>query len=209
MLVFVDESGDSGLKLGKGSSEFFVLTLVIFNVNEKANTSDSAIDGIRTDLNLSERTEFKFNKLNDKGRRYFLSAVSNLAFMYFSVVINKANLTGKGFGFKEPFYKYVCSMAFNNCKEYLEDATIVIDGSGSREFRQQLQTYIKGKINDKNDVRNRIKKVKIEDSKKNNLLQLADMVCGAVARSYTSKKDEPSYRSLIKSREGYVQFWPK
>ena len=209
MLVFVDESGDSGLKLGKGSSEFFVMTLVIFTENENANTSDSAVDAIRTILNLSDRTEFKFNKLNDKGRRYFLSSVSNHEFTYYSVVINKAKLTGKGFSFKEPFYKYVCQMAFNNCREYLQDATIVIDGSGSREFRQQLQTYIKGKINDKNDVRACIKKVKIEDSKKNNLLQLADMICGAVARSYTSKKDQPPYRSLIKRREGYVQFWPK
>lgn len=209
MLVFVDESGDSGLKLGKGSSEFFVLTLVIFSENEEANTSDSAVDAVRTILNLSDRTEFKFNKLNDKGRRYFLSSVSNHEFTYYSVVINKAKLTGKGFSFKEPFYKYVCQMAFNNCREYLQDATIVIDGSGSREFRQQLQTYIKGKINDKNDVRACIKKVKIEDSKKNNLLQLADMICGAVARSYTSKKDQPPYRSLIKRREGYVQFWPK
>ena len=209
MLVFVDESGDSGLKLGKGSSEFFVLTLVIFTENEAANTSDLAVDTIRTILNLSDRTEFKFNKLNDKGRRHFLSSVSNHEFTYYSVVINKAKLTGKGFSFKESFYKYVCQMAFNNCREYLQDATIIIDGSGSREFRQQLQTYIKGKINDKNDVRACIKKVKIEDSKKNNLLQLADMICGAVARSYTSKKDEPPYRSLILRREGYVQFWPK
>ena len=65
MLVFVDESGASGLKLGKGSSEFFVLTLVIFTENEAANTSDLAVDAIRTILNLSDRTEFKFNKLND------------------------------------------------------------------------------------------------------------------------------------------------
>jgi len=209
MLVFVDESGDSGLKLGHGSSEFFVLTLVIFAQNEAANTSDSAVDAIRTILNLSDRTEFKFNKLNDKGRRYFLSSVSNHQFTYYSVVINKAKLTGKGFSLKEPFYKYVCQMAFTNCREYLHDATIVIDGSGSREFRRQLQTYIKGKINDKNDVRACIKKVKIEDSKRNNLLQLADMICGAVARSFSPKKDEPPYRSLIKRREGYVQFWPK
>lgn len=209
MLVFVDESGDSGLKLGKGSSEFFVLTLVIFTGNEQANTSDMAVDAIRTILNLNDRTEFKFNKLNDKGRRYFLSSVSNHQFTYYSVVINKAKLTGKGFSFKEPFYKYVCQIAFNNCREYLQDATIVIDGSGSREFRQQLQTYIKGKINDKNELRACIKKVKIDDSKKNNLLQLADMICGAVARSYTAKKDNPPYRSLIKRREGYVQFWPK
>lgn len=72
--------------------------------------------------------------------------------MYYSVVINKVKLTGPGFRFKESFYKYVCQMALNNCREYLDEAVIVIDGSGSREFRQQLQTYIKEKINDKDEL---------------------------------------------------------
>lgn len=209
MLVFVDESGDAGLKLGRGSSEFFVLTLLIFRENEAAAAADGSVDVIRNELKLSPRSEFKFNKLRDAGRRYFLQSVAAHDFVYFSVVVNKAKLTGPGFTFKEPFYKYVCSLAFNNCREHLKDATIIIDGSGSREFRQQLQTYIKGKVNDKSDVRAYIKKIKIEDSKKNNLLQLVDMVCGAVARSYSSKKDTPPYRSLIKRREGFVQFWPK
>ena len=40
MLVFVDESGDPGMKLGLGSSEFFVLTLVIFENNEEAIRTD-------------------------------------------------------------------------------------------------------------------------------------------------------------------------
>jgi hypothetical protein len=209
MLVFIDESGDSGMKFGQGSSDFFVLTLVIFKENEQANISDTAIDRIRKELKLNPQSEFKFNKLRDSGRRHFLTSIASHQFTYFSVVINKAKLTGKGINFKEPLYKYVCQMAFNNCREHLQEATIVIDGSGSREFRQQLQNYIKGKVNDKNDVRASIKKVKINDSKKNNLLQLADMVCGAVARSFTSKKDDPPYRSLIKKREGYVQVWPK
>lgn len=50
MLVFVDESGDSGLKLGDGSSDFFVLTLVIFSKNEDATSADILIDSIRAVL---------------------------------------------------------------------------------------------------------------------------------------------------------------
>ena len=209
MLVFVDESGDPGMKLGLGSSEFFVLTLVIFENNEEAIRTDGLINKIREEQKLHPLSEFKFNKLRDSGRRHFLKSVAKHDFIYYSVVINKAKLTGKGFAFKEPFYKYVCSLAFNNAKQHLDNAVIIIDGSGSREFKQQLQNYIKGKVNDKNDVRTCIKKIKIEDSKKNNLLQLADMVCGAVAKSYTSKWENISYRSIIKVREGYVQFWPK
>lgn len=158
MLVFVDESGDSGLKLGDGSSDFFVLTLVIFSKNEDATSADILFDSIRADLKLNPLSEFKFNRLRDSGRRYFLRTIASQNFVYYSVVINKVKLTGPGFRFKESFYKYVCQMALNNCREYLDEALIVIDGSGSRESRQQLQTYIKGKINDKDERAKCIKK---------------------------------------------------
>jgi hypothetical protein len=55
-----------------------------------------------------------------------------------------------------------------------------------------------------------IKKVSMEASHTNNLVQLADMVCGAVARSYNSQKnDRAQFRTLIRRREARVQFWPK
>jgi hypothetical protein len=86
----------------------------------------------------------------------------------------------------------------------------VIDGSGSREFRKGLASYLKKHINSKTSSHRPIKKVKIEDSKSNNLLQLADMICGAVARGFkTDKSDAEEYRTIIKRREKYVQFWPK
>lgn len=154
------------MKVGLGSSEFFTVTLVIFNDNEVALDADKDIDEIRTSLKLKPYEEFKFNKLNDTGRRSFLSTISKHNFIYYGVVINKAKLTGKGFAFKESFYKYACQLALSNCKEYLIDATIVIDGSGSSDFRRQLQKYIKEKLNDKNSNIKCVKKVKIEDSQK-------------------------------------------
>ena len=37
MLVFIDESGDTGRKLEKGSSKFFVVALVIFEDHDEAS----------------------------------------------------------------------------------------------------------------------------------------------------------------------------
>lgn len=55
-----------------------------------------------------------------------------------------------------------------------------------------------------------IKKVRTEPSHSNNLLQLADMVCGAVARSFRpDKPDRHVYRKLIRHRELGVQVWPR
>ena len=70
-------------------------------------------------------------------------------------------------------------------------------------------TYLKKNLNNKDDDLPKIKTVKIEDSHKNNLIQLADMVCGAVARSYSEKSDRNIYREILKKKERSVQFWPK
>ena len=139
----------------------------------------------------------------------FLSAVARYEFFYLSIVINKAKLTGPGFKYKESFYKYACSLVFQNAKPYLDKATVVIDGSGSRDFRRELGSYLRKRVNpDEGDTRH-IGKIKIQDSHKNNLLQLADMVCGAVARKHSQKEDAGVYQRLIAHREIYVQFWPK
>lgn len=209
MLVFVDESGDPGMKLSGGSSDLFIVALIIFNDDEEAKAADERIGQLRQDLTLNGAFEFKFNKMDKNYRLAFLDATSEFNFFYFGIVLNKKNLTGPGFQYKQSFYKYTCGLVFENAKPHLSDATVVIDGSGSREFRQQLDTYLRRKINDKKSSIRYIKKVKVQESHRNNLLQLADVVCGAIARSYGNKADAKEYRSRISHREINVQVWPK
>lgn len=209
MLAFVDESGDAGLKIGKGSTAHFIVALVLFEENDEAQAVDQRISLLRRELRLSPNFEFHFNKCRSDIRIAFLKAIMPYNFFYFGIVINKAKLYGEGFQHKETFYKYISSLVFENAKPYLDDATVVFDGSGSKDFRSQLQTYLKRRINSPNSGR-KIRKVKIEDSSRNNLIQMADMVCGAIARSqHAVKKDAQDYRTVIKSREIYVQTWPK
>jgi len=209
MLVFLDESGDPGMKLSGGSSDLFIVALVIFNDRDEAHACDTRIDLLRRELKMPEGMEFKFHKSNQVIRSIFLEAVGRYDFFYFGIVINKSELLSPNFRIKDSFYKYTCSLVFENAKPHLNDATVVIDGSGSRDFRNQLSSYLKRRINDQKNGGRQIGKVKIQDSHRNNLLQLADMVCGAVARSYTDKNDAKDYRRLISHREMRVQVWPQ
>lgn len=209
MLVFLDESGDPGMKLSGGSSDLFIVTLVVFNDHEEAQAGDDRIRLLRRELGVREEFEFKFNKMNRTFRVAFLEAVGTFGFFYFGTVLQKSRLRGPGFQFKQSFYKYTCSLVFENAKPHLSDATVVIDGSGSREFRKQLSTYLRRKVNDERSAARHIRKVKVQDSHRNNLLQLADVVCGAVARSHGEKADAAEYRRMISHREIYVQVWPK
>jgi len=206
MLVFIDESGDPGLKFAAGSTDYFIVVVVAFEDHEEAQDADDRIKSLRQELGLPEDFEFHFSKLNHKRREVFLRTLATYSFFYLGIVINKRKLTGPGL-FRDSFYKYACSLVFENAKPYLDNAVVVVDGSGTRKFRKQLQVYLKKRVNDK-DAR-RIKKVKVQNSATNDLLQLADMICGAVARSYGKKEDAQLYRRLIVHRELYVQFWPK
>jgi hypothetical protein len=100
----------------------------------------------------------------------------------------------------------VCGLVFQNAKPYLADATVIIDKSGDREFRNQLAAYLRRKM--KEGGGNPIRKVKMEESRRNNLVQLADYVAGVTNRWANNKPDASMYRRPIASREIQVRVWP-
>ena len=206
MLVFIDESGDPGMKLSEGSSAFFVITAVMFEDREEANICDAWINEIRTDLGLSPRYEFHFAKSSSRIRNRFLELVAPFDFFYFSVVVDKAKLRNPGFQKKESLIKYASGLLFESAKPRLKEAIVIIDASGSRDFRNALAVYLKKRV--RNDGGYPIiKKVKSARSESNNLVQLVDMVSGAVWRSFT--RNDASYRSLVAARELAVDVWPR
>jgi len=207
----VDEAGDTGLKLEKGSSRYFIVALVIFGEHEEAEAADSRINLLRRELGLPVDYEFHFNETPERTKAAFFDAIVRYSFFYFAIVINKAKLYGPGFKVKGSFYKYASSLVFQNAQPHLTEATVVFDGSGTREFKRQLKTYLSRKINEPGAVPPKIRRVKLQESGRNNLIQLADMVCGAVARSFKGRrrKGQRNFRRVIAHREIYVQFWPK
>ena len=209
MLVFVDESGDAGLKIEAGSSRYFVVVLLIFDDHEEAQAADERIELLRREMRLDPRFEFRFNKCRRSFREQFLRAIASYEFFYHGIVVNKdpSKLWGEGFKYKNSFYKYAAGLVFQNAKAFLSNATVIIDGSGSRDFRRELEQYLKKRINDPGQ--RFIVKVKVQDSSRNNLLQLVDMIAGAVHRSFGEKGDALQYRGLISHREVHVQLCPK
>lgn len=208
MLIFIDESGDPGLKLSQGSSEFFAVSLVVFEDDEEAIACDQRIALFRREIGWAANSEFHFRRNSHRVREGFLKAVEPYSFFYYGIVINKSKLYGEGFKNKESFYKYACRLVFENAKDKLHDATVVIDRSGSNDFRNQLSSYLKRHMND--DKHRLIHKVKMQNSESNNLLQLADYVAGVISRSVQKQKHRAdSFRTIIAHREIVVQVWPK
>lgn len=210
MLVFIDESGDSGLKVAQGSSKYFSVSLVIFEDHDEAVACDQRIELLRREIGWKRNGEFHFHRNSHRIRETFLKAIEPYSFFYYGIVINKdpTKLYGEGFKNKETFYKYACRLVFENAKDKLRDATVIIDRSHNEEFRAQLASYLKWHMNDPGH--RSIKKVKMQDSSGNNLLQLADYVASMINRSMQSQKRKTDeYRKIISHREIYVQVWPK
>lgn len=209
MRLYIDESGDPGIRLDReGTSPHFVIAGVLVNTERDLEICSAGLVAFR-EANRISRDEFKFNKCDTNTRRDYLAAASRLPWRYFAVVLNKAGLSGPGFKFKNSLYKYTVSLLLQNAAPYMTDAIVVFDECRSRDFRRTMASYCKGKSRRADGVES-VKRVLAQSSHSDHLLQLADMVAGAVARAYKPElPDSTTFRSLIRSREVNVQFWPK
>ena len=208
MLILVDEAGDAGLRLSKGSSKFFVVTLVMFTQEEEADTCDQRITRLRRELNLSGSFEFHFRDTPPSLKREFFKAVAPFNFFYISMIIDKSEIARQALRPREVFYRYAVSLVFEQAKPHIENAIVVFDGSGSRPFKRELATFLRQRMNE--EKIQRIRNVKMQDSKTNNLIQLADMVCGAVYHAIKNPSEKTQgFRRLIAHRELSAQIWPQ
>lgn len=208
MLVFVDESGDAGFKFTEGSSTYFVVTLVIFGSNEEAEKLSLRIDVLRNELRLPIDYEFHFFRNNVHIRRALLNVIKGYDFQFFSLVVDKRKLPGTEYQSGSAFYKAFCGAAFGAVKPLLSEANVKFDASGGKALKKELASYIKHKVNEEGREGERIKKISTQDSKSSNLIQVADMVSGAIYRSFQSEGDAGEYRNIIKHREYSVLQWP-
>jgi len=123
--------------------------------------------------------------------------------------LTNQELYGEGFQYKNSFYKYSVNLLFENLKPYLRNAIVVFDKCGNREFQIELKKYLGRRVNPA-DSGPQVKKIKTNESRSNNLLQLADMICGAVSRYLKkSKPDHFVYRKIISHRELMLRIWPR
>ncbi|MBI3476494.1 MAG: DUF3800 domain-containing protein [Acidobacteria bacterium] len=209
MLVFIDESGDPGMKGKQDSSPYFVVTAVTFSDRDEATACDLRIDLLRRELSNNPYFEFHFNSCCREVRERFLTETGKFQYFYMSFVFNKAKLYGEGFQYKNSFYKYAVNLLFENLKPYLKNAIVIFDRCGNREFQRELKKYLGKRVNAKGEEP-LVHKIKTNESKANNLLQLADMVCGSVSRYLKKNKgDHLVYRRVISHREMMLKIWPR
>jgi hypothetical protein len=117
------------------------------------------------------------------------------------LVINKRKLVPGALRDTESFHQYVVGLAFEIFKPYLRDAWVDVDRTGSLDFGRKMVRYLSKIMRQKNG-KSILRRARAANSKNNNLLQLADMVCGAITRSFRlDKPNKDEFRNLIRHRE--------
>ena len=202
MLVFIDESGDPGFKIEKGSSPIFVTSMVIFDSTEDAAEAQAKISSLRGELRV--QPEFKFNKLYNPHKDRFFDELSELQFRTRYVVVQKERIYSDALRtVKESFYKFFIRNMIQHDGGALADAKVVIDGSGDRSFKRAFRSYLRKHLD-----QGAVRKVDLKDSVKDPLVQLADMTAGAIARSYRiDRADSNRWRSMLYRQKKIENIW--
>lgn len=199
MLIFLDDSGDPGFKLGKGSTSHFIIAMVIFDDELEAEKTAVAIKELKRELGFGERVEFRFFKNSQSIRVKFLEAIKKFKFRVRCLIVDKSVIHSDELkNNKNSFYAYFIKEILKNSNNTILNAKIRMDGGGDRIFRKNFFTYLRREINstDRKIMRN----CKMVNSKSNVLVQMADMVAGSLNRAEnTNKKDRQIYKNIIKN----------
>ncbi len=196
-MVFIDDSGDPGFKIDKGSSLVFVIACVIFDDDLEAEKTAVAIKELKRGLKFPDSVEFKFSKSSREVREKFLHTVNSYKFKVRCLVIKKELIHSQKLREnKNSFYSYAVKLLLEHNGGSILDAKIRIDGSGDRAFRKSFTTYLRKQLN--SDQKKVMRDCRLVDSKSNALIQMVDMIAGSVRRSYEPGKDDRAiYKKIV------------
>lgn len=195
-LVFIDDSGDPGLKDGTNSSNL-VMAGAVFIDPEEATRVNEEISRYRKALGWKEEHEFKFRKAPKAVKIHFLEIVSKHHFEIYAVYVDKTKYP-KSFQLSdhEKLYDWTTKELLKAIPMY--EAQVRIDGSLNRKHKLRVKSDIRKEVN---ATGHKIKDIKPQDSTKDNLIQLADMIVGAINRSFqVEKTDTKDYIRIIKKK---------
>lgn len=206
MRIAVDESGQP--TVAKGSSPTFSLGAVLFECVEEAEACDRTVEQMKASLNVPE---FHYVDLTQATRKAFLETVHKHDFGYVvQTFLKKRRKHGK-WDEKEFFYDRIAAKFAESIGEFIRiahvcrlpaplNAKVVCDKGSDPEYMRAIGTHLR-KFKDERG-RSLIEKVSSQRSISNNLIQVADMVLGAVVHPTHGHK-------IILQQKKWVELeWP-
>jgi hypothetical protein len=186
MLVVIDESGDPGFSIG--SSQYFVLGMLCFSTYALAEKASATVEEVRRIAGT--KGEFKFSSSSDRLKEIFFGKIYDCEFEVRTVIVDKRAVRRKEVRSSPANFYLLCLRSLISETGGLPPSTTVkIDKCGDYRFRNACAQYVRKEL-----VSGTIRSFKSVNSSSDNLVQLADMVTGAIARPYNSPHKNNAYR---------------
>lgn len=192
MIIYIDDTGDPGFKLNKGSSDYFAIAAVCFANHSDEELMIKKLQELKTLLGWQKRREFKFRKANSELKATFFNYIKTTNFCAYVTIVNKQSITDRNLQQNASlFYNSIILQTLQSIPN-LTNLHVYIDGEGGCEYRRKVKTFFR-----KNLTQYSLVELKYFDSKNSELIQLADMIVGLTTSYHTNKREETSY-NLIK-----------
>lgn len=200
-----DEVGQTGFKFERGSTDFFVVTLVLTNEPEVVR---EGLDRLRHELRLSDTTEFKFHGTPHASRLAFLTRARNWPLATRSLYVDKRllPLDFRKLASWEIYGFFMAQLLDRLPIGELGDTTLILDEFGPsqltiRELREQLR-----RVRLWGHQTRLLKLIAFRRSQSEPLIQVADMVGGVIYR-WLAEGNE-TYYCLIWSKAPLWEYRP-
>ena len=193
--LFLDESGNTTLK--DASSNHLVIGTVLVVDHENLISLTDAMNEFRTKLGWKELQEIKFMLTKKSIIIDLLKFIQQFEFEVYGLVIDKRKITAlQQLEMDKSLYNYVIKELLIRLK--LTDPVIFIDGVAHKKQAERIRTYLRQNLRQHGVVKSKIRFV---DSRKEVLIQLADVVAGSIARSYSERKaNNKEYIKLLEPK---------
>jgi len=204
-LIFAgDEAGDVSFRFDRGATRYFVIAII---GTGQPDTLREALRQLRRQYNLPSRYEFSFHDTTSTRLRTALwKILPQLDFRIWAVIADKERLSD-AFLVMHPrgLYVFFVTEAIRLVPEPEREGSVLLldefDRSGKTlaEVKRTLKLRC---------IRRGFKKIHARRSRSEDLVQIADLVAGAVLRRYT-KGDDQAYRALELKVQTLLEFWTK
>ena len=202
MIIAIDESGDNGKKLWRGSSRWFILGAAIADESDTCGVVCKSVKQFISDYDMA--TELHFSQNTPETHEAFLQYMSSQDYLFACYAIDKRKLLAKRpwvLRSKLQLYNYALGALFSNIKMGMDSPTVIIDRNGPPWLTKSVNKYVLSNFGTrhKGDM-HAIKDMYADDSAHQPMLQLADYVAGATRHYIENYTDAYLYEKYLANK---------
>jgi len=198
-----DEAGDVSLNFAKGASRYFVMAVIATTEPEKLRQT---LDNVRQKSDLPSSYEFSFHEMTSAAlRQRTFQALRSADFEAWALVVDKTNLTIPFQVMRRlDFYLFCITELLQAIPaEQREKATLVLDEfGGETDLPLEFRRFMK-----RRNIPRHFSRVLTKRSKSEPLIQVADLVAGAVLRRDT-EHDSEAFDMIATKYRAVLEYHP-